>query len=596
MKKITITFLAVGLLFVSGLKAQSIPEGVNHLNSGRVNSAIKNFEKMLALNPNNIEAIYWLGQSYLDLDEIAGARIKSTRELYEKGLQTTVNAPLLLVGMGHVELLENKTTDARQHFETALTMTRTKKGDDQSILVAVGRANVDAKAGDYNYAIEKLKAAADKGEKNPEIFLQLGNAYRKAGQGNGGGAAFESYKKALELSPNFAIASLRLAKLFESQKNWELVLQYLNEATTKDAKFTTAYYDLFYYYFYRGKFPEAEEYLKKYIDSKLPESDIQDQFLYGQLCYARKDFDCAISKGEAVVASTGQNTKPKVYRMLAYAYFDKKDYTNAKKFSDDFFVKKNPDDYKSNDHKLRADIMSQTGGSPEEIYVNYIQGADLDTTIADKIDFLKKGVAYFKERKIRDKEALLLQKIIDIKAKPTINDYFDLTLAHYFTPNYVKSRETALLMRDTKFPDQVYGYDWAYNVSILVDTVKKDSIALPDALKLYEFSQKDTAKFRKQYINSVRYLAAYYINVAKDKDKSLEFFTKWLEVDPANSPTIQPIIDQIKKMQTKPAVPPRGNVTPEVPVKTTSTVKTPPATTKKPKTTTTVKKPVVVKK
>ena len=192
MKKASIRFLVTGLLLASGVKAQTIQEGVNHLNSGRVKTAISVFEKMRAINPNNAEATYWLGQSYLDLDEIAGARIKSTRELYEKALQstTTTPSPILLVGMGHVELLENKTSEARQRFETALTMTRTKKGDDQNILIAVGRANVDAKSGDYKYAIEKLLAATDKGEKSAEAFLQLGNAYRKAGQGSGGGDAF----------------------------------------------------------------------------------------------------------------------------------------------------------------------------------------------------------------------------------------------------------------------------------------------------------------------------------------------------------------------------------------------------------------------
>lgn len=594
MKKATFTFLVAGLLFVTGLKAQSIQEGVNHLNAGRVNSAIKNFEKMLAVNPNNIDAIYWLGQSYFDLDEIAGARIKSARDLYEKGLQASANAPLLLVGMGHVELLENKTSDARQRFETALTMTRTKKGDDQNIVIAVGRANVDAKSGDYNYAIEKLKAAADKGEKNPEIFLQLGNAYRKAKPGEGGGDAFESYKKALEINPAFSIANLRLAKLFESQKNWDLVLQYLNEAVTKDPKFSAAYYELFYYNFFRAKFPEAEEQLKKFIDSKLPESDIQDEYLYSQLSWARKDFNDAVLRGEKVVANMGDKTKPKVYRLLADAYFQKGDYQNAKKYSDLFFLKKNPEDIILPDYEIKASVLSKTGGTPDDIYNTYMAGVALDTTVDAKLGYIKKGVAYFKENKIRDKEALMIQKMIELKPKPTINDYFDLALAYYFTPNYAKSRETALLMRDTKFPDQVYGYEWAYNNAIAVDTVKKDSIAVPDALKLYEFSQKDTAKFRKQYINSVRYLAAYYINVAKDKDKSLEFFGKWLEVDPANAPTIQPIIDQIKKMQTKPSVPPRGNAIP--PVKTTSSKKTPPVTTPKSKTTTTAKKPVVIKK
>lgn len=195
MKKATITFLVPALLLISGLKAQTVQEGKNHLYAQRYNSAITTFEKLLAANPNNIEAIYWLGQTYLESEEIMAARIASTRQLYEKAMQSTNSAPLIMVGLGHVELLENKGSDARQKFETALTMTRTKKGDNQEILNAVGRANTDAKGGDFNYAIEKLSAAADKGEKNAETFVLLGNAYRKARPGEGGGEAFRSYKR-----------------------------------------------------------------------------------------------------------------------------------------------------------------------------------------------------------------------------------------------------------------------------------------------------------------------------------------------------------------------------------------------------------------
>ena len=187
MKKATITFLVPALLLISGLQAQTVQEGKNHLYAQRYNSAITTFEKLLAANPNNIEAIYWLGQTYLESEEIMAARIASTRQLYEKAMQSTNSAPLIMVGLGHVELLENKGSDARQKFETALTMTRTKKGDNQEILNAVGRVN---------YAIEKLLAAADKGEKNAETFVLLGNAYRKARPGEGGGEAFRSYKKA----------------------------------------------------------------------------------------------------------------------------------------------------------------------------------------------------------------------------------------------------------------------------------------------------------------------------------------------------------------------------------------------------------------
>lgn len=552
MKKTTITFFTACLVFISGINAQSIEEGKNHLNSGRIESAIGVFEKMLAINPNNIEATYWLGQAILESEEIAGARIKATKELYQKGLQSSANAPLLLIGMGHVDLLENNNSQARQKFETALEMVKTRKGYDPDMLTAVGRANVDAKSGDYKYAIEKLDMATDKG-KDPDTYVQLGDAYRKYGKGEGGGDAYKSYNKALEINPNYGPAYLSLAKIFESQKNWSLVLKNLVESVVRDPTFSIGYYELFYYHFFRGDFKEAEEQLQKYIESKKPVTDIQDQYLYAQLCWARKDFNCAISKAENVVNALGALTKPKVYRLLADACYQNGDFEKGKKYSDMFFAKKNPDDIILPDYEVKALLLAKLNSGEDAIYNTYIEAVDVDTTEDAKVGFLKKAAAYFKEQKIRDKEAKIIKTILELKKEPIINDYFDLALAYYFDQNYTGARNVAMTMIK-KFPDQVYGYEWDYNASLAMDTVRKDSIAVPAAVQLYEFSKMDTGKYKKQYLNSVRYLAAYYINDAKDKDKSLEFFRKWQEADAANAAKIQEYIDQIEKMpSTKPA-------------------------------------------
>ncbi|HEX7847600.1 MAG TPA: tetratricopeptide repeat protein, partial [Chitinophagaceae bacterium] len=540
MKKTALTFLMAGILSIAGLKAQTLQEGINHLYADRFKSAIGVFEKLLAANPNNIEATYWLGQAYFDMDEYAGSRLTAARQLYEKALQTSANAPLILVGMGHVELKEGKTNEARQKFESALTATRGKKGDDPVILNAIGRANVDAKQGDLAYAIQKLEAAALRDDKNPDIFLNLGNAYRKAKPGEGGGDAYKNYHKALAVNPNFSRAYVRLAALFEAQKNWELMFENLTKSVEVDPKFTKGYYELFYYYWWlKQDYAQAETQLNKYIESKSPETDIQDQYMYAQLCYGKKDYACAVTKAQSVVAALGDKTKPKVYRLLAYANYDKGDYNEALKNSNIFFQKKNPgqtsatsdpDEVIAKDYKLKADILSKTGGTPDEILNTYVTGAALDTVLTSKADFLKQGVKYFKDNKIWDKAATLADMVLQVKPKPTLPDHFDITMTNYFAKFNDKSRQSALKLIDI-YPNEIYGYLWAFNNSRLMDTVKKDSIAVPDALKLYDFTQKDTTKFKKEYITAVSFLAGYYINDAKDKEKSLEFFRKWLQID-----------------------------------------------------------------
>lgn len=564
MKKTLITLLASGLLSVA-VQAQTLQEGINNLYAGRIKNAITVFEKLLAVNPNNIEAIYWLGQSKLEVDEIMSARLKDARSIYEKALQATNGAPLIKVGLGHIDLLENKPEDARQNFESALTMTRTKKGDDPGTATAIGRAIVDTKGADYNYAIRLLEDATAKDPKNVEALVQLGNAYRKAKPGEGGGLAFQSYKKAIDVNPGFVAPYLRLAKLFESQKNWDLYLQYLNEGIAKDPKFTLAYYELFYYYFFRAQFAEAENYLTKYIESKLPETDIQDQYLYAQLCWAKKDFNCAISKAEIVYVAMGDVTKPKVFRLLADAYFQKGDYSNAKKYSDLFFLKKNPDDYNSNDHKIRADILSQTGGTTDEIFINYLQGSVLDTVLSSKIDFLKQGAEFLKARGdslSRVREGDLRLEIVKLKADNAgQRDLFDAGFAYYQGKNYVKA-DSIFDVFTTKYPDEIYGPMMQYNIHRAIDSTMEKGMAVPWAEKYLNLLEKDTAKNKKTIIGVASYLASYYANIVKDREKALEYLRKMLVLDPTNEIIKNNISVLEKTPATKPSAPTKGGTTP----------------------------------
>lgn len=552
--KILMTFLVAGLLAITGVRAQSIQEGVKDLYAERYKSAKATFEKLIAANPNNIEATYWLGQTYIAMENVPGAR-----DIYAKALMASANAPLIIVGMGHVELLENKVSESRQRFEAAITMTRGKKGDDPVILNAIGRAitntyNEKEKKGDINYAVEKLEAAAARDDKNAEIFLNLGNAYLKAKPGEAGGKAFENYKKANVANPNFAPPSYRLAKIFQSQKNWELFEQYLNEAITKDQRFAPAYYELYYLKLGRD-FTAAEDYAKKYIASSDP--DPQNDYIRVQTLWAKKDFDGAIAGAKNIIAQVGAQTKARVYKLIADSYVQKKDTAQGKEYIDNYFAKAKPEEVTALDYKLKADIYSAIPGQEDVVFNSYQEGVKADTVIDNKIELLKQGATFFKERGQREKEGDLLALLLQVKPKPTINDLFDATRAYYFGLANAKSRDMALKMIE-KYPDEVYGYEWALNNSKIIDSTKQDSIAVPDALKLEGFSVKDTAKFKKQYISATSYLALYYANIAGDKDKAIEYLKKWQLVDPVNRESIQKNIDILSKAQPKSGTPRAG--------------------------------------
>src|SRR5918993_1152061 len=121
-RSLSLAFVAVFL--VQQLLAQSIDDGKKFMYYERFKSAKEVFEKLITANPKNEDAAYWLGQAYIGLEDVAKAK-----QTYQAGLQANATSPILMVGMGHVELLENKATDARNHFDMAINNSKSKDNE-----------------------------------------------------------------------------------------------------------------------------------------------------------------------------------------------------------------------------------------------------------------------------------------------------------------------------------------------------------------------------------------------------------------------------------------------------------------------------------
>ncbi len=66
MNKFKSGLLFFAAVFFSGLlKAQTMEEGKKFMYYERYKSAKGVFEKLVAANPNNVDAVYWLGQAMI---------------------------------------------------------------------------------------------------------------------------------------------------------------------------------------------------------------------------------------------------------------------------------------------------------------------------------------------------------------------------------------------------------------------------------------------------------------------------------------------------------------------------------------------------
>jgi tetratricopeptide (TPR) repeat protein len=526
-RSLSLAFLAI--VFVQQVFAQSLDEGKKFMYYERFNSAKEVFTKLLEANPKNEDAAYWLGQAYLGLEDDAMAK-----KTYQTALQNNPTSPILLAGMGQIELIENKTTDARNHFDMAVNNSKSKNID---VLHAVGRANTYTKTGDANYGIELMqKATTLKGFKDPAVFITIGDAYRKLVNG---GDAVVAFKNALLLNPSLAAAKHKEGLIYESQKNKEYFLPAYEEAVKMDPNYGPALYSLYVYWYFRDV-ARAEEYLNKYI--AVIDADPQNDYYRIDLKYASGQFAEAITKSDELINKVGVNViKPRIYRLKAYSYYKVGDFVNAKMSSDEFFKRAHDHDIVPKDYELQGDITAATAGSEAEAYAFYEKAMDADSLAENKAAYLQKAVDLAKKQKDKIATAYWLQKQFNTKKSPTNVDLYNLGRAYFDAGSegdfsYYSKADSTFAIYETKYPDQAFGPYWRARSNWGIDTSMMNGMANPHFEKFLQIATtgKDSVSFRPQIKVAYKYFIGYNIFIKKDYKAAIEFCDKNLAIDPAD--------------------------------------------------------------
>lgn len=574
MKKSAIVLFFAAFLS-QGAFAQTVQEGVNNLYAGRYQSAKAVFEKLLAANPNNIEATYWLGQTYIAQDDIAGAK-----GIYDKALATNGNAPLVLVGTGHVELLQGNPSGARQHFEQAITASKGKKGNDPVVLNAIGRANVNAyteskKQGDLDYAIAKLNEAAQLAPTNPDIFLNLGNAYRKKHQGS---EAVQAYRKA----GNYAPALFRTAMLYMTQANyrqpdsWGVVLENLNNAIAADPKFAPAYEQLYNYNLLSKRdFATAESYANKYISSMDPSPE--NQYFLAQTQFVQEKFPEAINTAKTIISQTNNNPNPRVYRLLTYSYMSTKDTATACQYSNEFFAKAKEEDTRGEDYLAHAYACGK--GNPDVIRADIFRAVQMDSVLPRQVSLLNEAAKDAKangNRLLEGELNLMSYQLRGEKTSPA--ELVNIASSFFFGGDYQRADSLALAYA-TAAPDSIYGYYWSALSRERIDTTMQQGLAMPAYQKTLDIAATDKERFKSLGVRAASNLAIYSYNIKDDKAAALAFADKGLEFDPTNANLLN--IKQVASTKSPTSSSKEGTGSSSTNTKTTKPKTTTPAKPKK---------------
>lgn len=550
MKKTVYTLLAV-VLSISGLRAQDLDQGIKMLNYERVKTARETLKKVYEAAPNNANAIYWYGQSLL-----AGAAetrdIAAAKAVYQKGLQAMPNDALLIVAMGHIELLEGgDINSAKQKFEQAITATKTRKGENPDILNAIGRANADgsSKQGDPVYGIEKLKRAGELNKTSADIFMNMGVCYQKLG-GEQGGEVVKSYEEAGRREPSNAKAFYRIGKIYQSQLN-PIFEEFFNKAIAADANFPPVYLEYFEYYANKDV-NKAKDYLDKYIG--LADKDPLNDFYMADYLFRAGKYQESLSKSKEIENTAGINVVPRLNILYAYNYDRLKDSVQAKNYIEKFFASAPADKITPKDYELAVSVLSKFPGI-ENITAGYLQKAiDGDTTKANRLVYLKQGADMFGKAKMYGKQIEWLKKYFSLKGSMVEYDYYSITNTAFVAQDFLQTIDFAKSYIGA-FPERPQGYSFLMRAARKIDTANSAGMQFEAATKQIEFYIKDTVKNKQQLIDAYYVQLGYYNDALKDYAKALETCDKVLALAPGEPQTmkfreiIQKNLERIQKQQ-----------------------------------------------
>jgi len=529
MKKSLLLLLACWVLHLNNFAQYA--DGIRLLNYEKNKSARETFQKLVDANPQDPQAIYWLGQAMLATDggEATKEQIAAAKALYQKALGSIGSNPWLVTGMGHIELLERGDINSvKQKFEQAITASTETKGKnkgkaDAGILNAIGRANakVPSGIGDNLYAIDKLNQAGQIDLTNPDIFINKGINYLKMG-GENGGEAVKAYQEAISRDPKSALAYYRIGKVYQSQNNKELFEQNFDNAITADPACPLPYFA--YYLNYANKdVNKAKEYLDKYVATA--DKDPKTDYFVAEYLFRAGKNDESLAKIQELEKSAGLTEIPRLSMLYAYNYDRKGDSVQAKANLEKFFANAPADKIEPTDYELAVKVLTKFPGSEAQA-ASYLEKAiATDTSRINKQNYMQQGAEMFAKAKNPAEQLKWMKRLVEFKGTTTEGDYYRLTAAALSAKDYPQTMELAKKYM-AAFPDKPQPFTFYRRAAIASDPDTTSGKGVEQLQYIDSIYSLNKDKYKKELFLNKYYTILYYINKQNALKKSPDFKVK----------------------------------------------------------------------
>lgn len=532
--------LAVGLAAAISSFGQDLKQAIQITKDEQFEKADKAFKSLISAKPDNGDNYFYEGENFF-----YWGKMDSAQAAYEKGIKMNPNDALNYVGLGKIKLDQGNIQAANDNFFKAKTLSKSK---DATVLdkIAVAYTNAPVPNRDLKQAMDLLNEAIKLSSKDPDLYIDLGDAQWAADPSNASNA-ISQYEKALSLNPKNVIAILREGMVYQNAANYSLSYTYYQKATTVDSTFAPAYRQKAEMLAMAQRYDEAIAQYKKYLALN---NALSARSRYAKFLYLAKKYDDATNQIMAILEQDSSDII--LYRVLAYSQFEKKDYKNGLININKFFAKAAQTNTKllASDYTYYGKLLSKNGQDSLAL-VKMNQAATMlmsqgSTGDASDIYYQMGTICYLGSN--CNGAIMYFQKRVQI-TQNDINSWYYLGRAAYDCHKYAKA-DSAFSSVISQRGDLMIGYQWkAYAEQALDSNNTGSAIAASNA-----YIQKignDTVKNKDGMIVCLGYMAnCAYLKGNTEQAKG--YWNRVLGLDP-NNDNAKKFFDALKRQQ-KPAM------------------------------------------
>lgn len=546
--------MTLGLLLVgSAVFAQSLTDARKAIDAEQYQKGKAILNSLTSSQPTNAENFFYLGNLYLTTSPIyiRPDYVDSAKTAFSKGIAANGEYALNYVGLGAVDLARKASPKA--NFDKAASLTKKK---DHLTDLYIGRAYVNAPEPMINEGLVHLEKAKLLNDKDAQLYLVLGDAYRSL-QKNG--EAFSAYRSAFDLDKTFLRSKVELGKINKMSKAFPEANEEFNSVISLDANYAPAYRELAETYYlwawdskkeYADRMQKALQFYEKYMD--LTDRSLDSRLRHADFLFLAKDFKSL--EREANEMAKLDKVNPRVLRYLAYSAFENGNFASTAQALKEFISKVEPSRIISQDYLYLGRAQMKDTTMFTEGMINITKAVELDSTNAVVMSEIAQSL--YKARKYID--AAKAYEIAIKNPERSLLDYYYLGMSYYFTYGDQKAAnlnppKDLLVKADTSFsylvqrsPTTQAGWQYRGRINRLLDD-ENDSqgLAVPFYQRYVQLVTVEkpelAAKSSVGLIEAYNYLGSVAARKDGDNVKAKEYFDKVLALDPANVTATQAV-------------------------------------------------------